>query len=103
MSGSTGSVTGPPTVSSARRSSSGPTGNATAAPTSATSPSDTPRESPTLVEPAVARLPTMPARLHQPWNEASRLRPYRRWTPTPCMFMLASTAPTNSPKQATVA
>ena len=29
------------------------------------------------------------------------LRPYARWTATPCMFMVASTAPTMSPKKPT--
>ncbi len=42
--------------------------------------------------------PVMPAILHQAWQEARMLRPYRRWMATPCMFIEASTPPTKNPK-----
>ena len=87
--------------SSGRRSSSGPTDSATATPTAAMIPSETGSGTSALLNPALARAATIPARLQKPWNEASRLRPYRRCTPTPCMFMLASTAPRNSPNAPT--
>jgi hypothetical protein len=85
------------------RYSDGPTLSAMTSPTSAMIPRFGPSDRCSRPAPALAREPRMPPMLHAPWKETRMLRPYRCWTATPCMFMVASTAPRNSPKAATAA
>ena len=82
-------------------SSSGAATRSTTTATAATSPS--PATSPQSREWAstAASEPRTPPTLQAPWNELSRLRPYRRSTATPCMFIVASTMPSRSPTSAT--
>src|SRR5204862_21382 len=98
-----GSGAGAVAVSWVRRSRDGPAAREIAAPARATEARPASSDRCRRPAAAVARAPAMPPTLHTPWNEASRLRPYRRCTATPCMFMVASTSPRNSPTAASTA